>query len=147
MHKKYDIEIAVGIFVLVGILALGYLSVRLGKLDVVGTGGYTVYAEFTNAGGVKPGSGVEIAGVEIGKVRRLKLVNNAARVELWINKNINLQDDVIATIKTKGLIGEKFIQIAPGGSDRLITDGGKIRETESAIDIEELVSKYVFGKV
>jgi phospholipid/cholesterol/gamma-HCH transport system substrate-binding protein len=147
MHKKYDLEIAVGIFVLIGVLALGYLSVRLGKLEVVGTAGYTVYAEFANAGGVKSGTGVEIAGVEIGKVKSVKLVNYAARAELWINKGVKLQDGVIAAIKTKGLIGEKYIQIMPGGSERFIVDGGRIRETESAIDIEELVSKYVFGKV
>ncbi len=137
----------VGIFVLLGVLALGFLSIRLGKLDVVGKAGYTVYAEFTNAGGIKTGDNVEIAGVEIGKVKSILLVNYTARTELWIKKGVNLQDDVIATIKTKGLIGEKFIQVTPGGSERLLTDGGKIRDTQSAIDIEELLSKYVFGKV
>ena len=147
MKKKYDMELMVGIFVLLGVLALGFLSIRLGKLDVVGRAGYTVYAEFTNAGGIKTGDNVEIAGVEIGKVKSILLVNYTARAELWIKKGVNLQDDVIATIKTKGLIGEKFIQVTPGGSERLLTDGGKIRDTQSAIDIEELLSKYVFGKV
>ncbi len=147
MNKKYDVELMVGIFVLLGVLALGFLSIRLGKLDVVGKAGYTVYAEFTNAGGIKTGDNVEIAGVEIGKVKSILLVNYTARTELWIKKGVNLQDDVIATIKTKGLIGEKFIQVTPGGSERLLTDGGKIRDTQSAIDIEELLSKYVFGKV
>jgi phospholipid/cholesterol/gamma-HCH transport system substrate-binding protein len=147
MNKKYDVELMVGTFVLLGVLALGFLSIRLGKLDVVGKAGYTVYAEFTNAGGIKTGDNVEIAGVEIGKVKSILLVNYTARTELWIKKGVNLQDDVIATIKTKGLIGEKFIQVTPGGSERLLTDGGKIRDTQSAIDIEELLSKYVFGKV
>lgn len=147
MQKKFDVELAVGIFVLIGILALGYLSIRLGKLEVVGGGGYTVYAEFTNAGGIKPGSVVEVAGVEIGKVKSIRLDNYAARAELWIQRDINIQEDAIASIKTKGLIGEKFIQISPGGSEKYVSNGGKIRETESAIDIEELISKYVFGKV
>jgi phospholipid/cholesterol/gamma-HCH transport system substrate-binding protein len=147
MNKKYDIEVAVGIFVLLGILALGFMSIRLGKLEVVGSGGYTVYAEFTNAGGVKSGASVEIAGVEIGKIKSVRLSNYTAKAELWINKGVKLQDDVIASIKTKGLIGEKYIQITPGGSERTLQEGGKIRETESAVDIEELVSKYVFGKV
>ena len=147
MHRKHDFELTVGIFVLLGILALGYLSIKLGKLDVVGSGGYTVYAEFSNAGGVKPGSVIEIAGVEIGKVRGVRLANYSAQAELWIHKDIKLQEDVIASIRTKGLIGEKYIQINPGGSETYIKDGGKIRETESAVDIEELVSKFVFGKV
>ncbi|HTZ17848.1 MAG TPA: outer membrane lipid asymmetry maintenance protein MlaD [Dissulfurispiraceae bacterium] len=149
MQRKFDLELAVGIFVLIGILSLGYLSIRLGKLEVVGTGGYTVYAEFTNAGGIKSGSVIEIAGVEIGKVKNISLdLNNySARADFLIYKDIKIQEDAIASIKTKGLIGEKFIQITPGGSDTYLSAGGKIRETESAIDIEELVSKYVFGKV
>jgi phospholipid/cholesterol/gamma-HCH transport system substrate-binding protein len=147
MHRKHDFELTVGIFVLLGILALGYLSIKLGKLDVVGSGGYTVYAAFSNAGGVKPGSAIEIAGVEVGKVRGVRLVNYSAQAEFWIHKDVKLQEDSIATIKTKGLIGEKFIQINPGGSETYLQDGEKIRETESAVDIEELVSKFVFGKV
>ena len=147
MKKAIDLDLAVGVFVLCGILALGYMSVKLGKLEVIGSGGYTVYAEFTNAGGVKAGASVEIAGVEIGKVKSVGLANYAARTELWINKGVVLQEDAIAAIRTKGLIGEKYIQVTPGGSERILSQGGKIRQTESAVDIEELVSKYVFGKV
>lgn len=147
MQKKFDIEIAVGIFVLVGILSLGYLSIKLGKLEVIGARGYTVYAEFTNAGGIKPGSSIEIAGVEIGKVKSIRLDNYAALAEFWINKNVRIQEDAIVQIKTKGLIGEKYIQIMPGGSERFVGGGGRLTETEAPIDIEELISKYVFGKV
>ncbi len=147
MQKKFDLELAVGIFVLIGILSLGYLSIRLGKLEVVGARGYNIYADFSNAGGIKPGAVIEIAGVEIGKVKSVTLNNYAARADFQINKGIKIQDDSIASIKTKGLIGEKFVQITPGGSDTFLAPGGKIGETESAIDIEELVSKYVFGKV
>lgn len=147
MKKKFDVEIAVGMFVLLGILALGFMSIKLGKLEALGADGYTVYAEFSNAGGLKPGSSVEIAGVVIGRVKSVRLSNYAANIELWINKDVALQEDVIAAIKTKGLIGEKYIMVKPGGSERLLSANGKIRETESAVDIEELVSKYVFGKV
>jgi phospholipid/cholesterol/gamma-HCH transport system substrate-binding protein len=147
MKRRFDVELAVGVFVLIGILALAYLTVKLGKLEVVGGGGYTVYAEFSNAGGVKSGASIEIAGVEIGKVKGVALSNYAAKVELWINEGVVLQDDCIASIKTKGLIGEKYIQLTPGGSEQIIADRGVIRQTESAVDIEELVSKYVFGKV
>lgn len=147
MQKKIDLELTVGIFVLIGIFALGYLSIKLGKLEVVGSAGYTLYAEFANAGGIKPGSVIEVAGVEIGKVRSIRLDNYSAVASLWINKSVKIQSDAIASIKTKGLIGEKYVQLAPGGSEMYLTDGGKIGETESALDVEELISKYVFGKI
>lgn len=146
--KKLNIEVVVGFFLLLGILSLAYLSIRLAKLEVVGGSGQVVYAEFEKAGGVKSGAVVEIAGVEVGKVRSIRLNENyEALVELSIDKEVQLQKDVIASIKTKGIIGEKYIQLTPGGSEKFIDNGGKIRETESAIDIEELVSKYVFGDV
>lgn len=146
--KKFDLELAVGFFLVIGILALGYISVKLGKLEVLGQSGYVVSAAFAKAGGVKAGAGVEIAGVEIGKVKSIRLDSNyQAFVELVIKPDVRLQEDAIASVRTKGLIGEKYIQISPGGSEQLIADGGRIRETESAIDIEELISKYAFGTV
>ena len=145
--KKANIELAVGLFVLIGILSIGYLSVKLGKLEVMGGRGYTVYAEFAKAGGIKPGAVVEIAGVEVGTIKSIHLYNYQALIELALDDTIQLQEDAIASIKTKGLIGEKFIQITPGGSEKILPVGGKIRDTESAVDIEELISKYVFGKV
>lgn len=145
--RRFDLELAVGFFVLIGIFALGYISIKLGKLEVIGGSGYAVYAEFEKSGGIKAGSIVEIAGVEVGKVKSIRLNNYQALVELTIHKDVKLQEDAIASIKTKGLIGEKYIQISPGGSDRLISHGGRIRDTESAVDLEELISKYVFGEV
>jgi phospholipid/cholesterol/gamma-HCH transport system substrate-binding protein len=145
--KESNVELAVGFFLLVGIIALAYISVKLGKLEVLGKPGYTVFAEFDNDGGIKTGASVEIAGVPIGKVNTIRLADYQAVVELDIYRNVKLQEDSIASIKTKGLIGEKYIQITPGGSEKLIANRGKIRETESAVDIESLISKYVFGKV
>lgn len=146
--KKFDLELAVGVFLLIGMMSLAYISIKLGKLEVIGNSGYTVYAEFVKSGGVKNGAVVEIAGVQIGKIKSIKLNGDyLAHVEMVINKDIKLQDDAIASIKTKGLIGEKYIEITPGGSDKGVSDGGKLRETESAVDIEELISKYAFGKV
>jgi phospholipid/cholesterol/gamma-HCH transport system substrate-binding protein len=146
--KKLDLEFAVGFFLLIGILCLGYIAVKLGKLEVIGGDYYTVYADFTKAGSIKPGSSVEIAGVGVGKVKSVLLDKDyQAHVGLQINSQVKLQEDAIASVKTKGLIGENYIQITPGGSDKMLADGGKIRETESAVDIEELISKYVFGKV
>ena len=146
--KKINLELAVGFFVLIGILCFGYLSIKLGRLEFFGKGRYIVHAEFVKAGGIKPGAVVEIAGVEVGKVKSVMLDKNyQATISLLIRKDVKIQEDAIASIKTKGLIGEKYVEIAPGGSDKLIPDGGKIKETESAIDIEELISKYIFGKV
>ena len=86
--------------------------------------------------------------MEVGKVKSLQLDKNyQALIEFSINGDVKIQEDAIVSVKTKGLIGEKYVQITPGGSDKVIPEGGKIRETESALDIEELISKYVFGKV
>lgn len=146
--KKFDLEFAVGVFLLIGILCLGYISVKLGRLELLGGERYVLYAEFGKAGGIKSGSSIEIAGVEVGKVKSIVLDKDyQALVGLEIAKRVKIQEDAIASIKTKGLIGEKFVEITPGGSDKIIPDGGKIRETESAIDVEDLIAKYAFGKV
>ena len=144
---KVDKELAAGFFLLLGILSLVYISVRLGRLEVIGGKGYSLYAEFEKAGGIKPGAIVEIAGVKVGRIKSIRLVDYRALVELTVSKDIEIQEDAIASIKTKGLIGEKYLQITPGGSDTILQHGGKIRETESAIDIDEIIAKYIFGKV
>ena len=146
--KRSVLDISVGIFVLVGILALGWLSVRLGRIDLFGSSGYAVTADFPSVGGLKAGSAVEIAGVEIGRVDSIILDKDyQARVRMTVRPDVKLQDDSIASIKTKGLIGERYIRINPGGSDRLIPPNGRIKEVEPPVDFEELLSKYIFGKV
>ena len=145
--KKLDLELAVGIFLLAGILSLGYLSVKLGKLEVWGRKGYEVHAVFSNSGGLKPGSGIVIAGVDVGQVKSIRLQDYQAQVVMNLPSNVKIQEDAIASIKTKGLIGEKYIEITPGGSEKAIEPGGKIRETQPSVDLEELLSKYIFGKI
>ena len=145
--ERTRINVAVGLFVLIGILALGYLSIKLGRVSFLGGGGYEVTADFPSVGGLKPGSTVEIAGVEIGRVEAINLVEYQARVTLRINSGVKLQEDSIASIKTKGLIGEKYLRISPGGSEKTIPPKGRIREVEAPVDFEELLSKYIFGKV
>ncbi len=142
-----QIEIGVGVFMLVGIAALAYLSVNLGKVNLFGTRGYTVYADFPTVGGLKSGASVEIAGVPIGRVESIRLNDYEARVTMQIGKDVKLQDDAIVSIKTKGLIGEKFVAINPGGSDKLVAPGGRLREVEAPVDLEELIAKYAFGKL
>ncbi len=145
--RRSALDVAVGVFVLVGILALGWLSVRLGRVDLWSSAGYTVTADFPTVGGLKTGSSIEIAGVEIGRVDGITLSDYQARVIMTIKPAIKLQEDAIASIKTRGLIGEKYIKINPGGSEKLIKPNGRITEVEPPVDIEELISKYVFGKV
>lgn len=148
--EKARLETIVGIFVLVGILCLAYLSINLGKLELLGGDSYEVSANFDSISGLRNGASVEIAGVEVGRVDRVELDPKAgytAKVTLRINSGIELQDDVIASVRTRGIIGDKFVQLKPGGSDRLLKDGGRIREAESAIDFESLISKFIHGKV
>lgn len=145
--QRSSVNIAVGIFVVLGVLALGYLSIKLGRVSFLPGGGYTVLVDFPSVGGLKPGASVEIAGVEIGRVQSISLADYQARVVLRVDTDVKLQEDAIASIKTKGLIGEKYIRISPGGSERLIPDGGRLREVEAPVDFEELLSKYIFGKV
>lgn len=145
--KKFDLELTVGLFIIAGIICLGYLSIKLGKMEIVGERGYEIYGVFSNVGGLKNGSSVEIAGVKVGRVKSVTLYNYQARVVLNLPKNVKLQEDAIVSIKTKGLIGEQYVEITPGGSEKIIKPGGQIRETQSAVDLEELISKFVFGKI
>ena len=145
--ERAKVNLAVGCFVLLGVLALGYLSIKLGRVSWLGGGGYDVTADFPSVGGLKAGSTVEIAGVEVGRVESIRLADYQARVVLRLESGVTLQEDSIASIKTKGLIGEKYIRISPGGSDTLIKPSGRIREVEAPVDLEELLSKYIFGKV
>ncbi|MCK4378481.1 MAG: outer membrane lipid asymmetry maintenance protein MlaD [Deltaproteobacteria bacterium] len=146
--KSLNLELAVGVFMLVGLLAVAYLAINLGGIDLFG-GNYTkVYAQFDSVSGLKKGSRVEIAGVLVGKVDKISLnQDDMATVELLIFPEVKLQTDVIASIKTQGIIGDKFIKISPGGDDSHLGDGDQITETESVIDLEDLISKYVFGDV
>ncbi len=145
--KKFDVELCVGLFMILGILCLGYLSIGLGNLEVLGSQGYEVEAVFSNGGGIKPDSSVVIAGVEIGRVKKVSLDDYQALVVMDLAPDVEIQEDAIASIKTRGLIGDKFIEITPGGSEEVIGPGGKIRDTQSAVDFEALISNYVFGKL
>lgn len=147
--KNASIETAVGIFVLIGIVCIGYLTVKLGKMEWFGNDQYPVLAQFQSVSGLKAGAHVEIAGVEIGKVESITLepVRQVAVVKMRIRNGVELSEDVIASVKTAGMIGDKYIKLAPGGSETLLQPGGMITETESAVDLEDLISKYVFGDV
>jgi phospholipid/cholesterol/gamma-HCH transport system substrate-binding protein len=145
--KRFDIELTVGLFIVAGLFCLGYLSIRFGNMEIFGSRGYEVQATFANSGGLKVGSGIVIAGVDVGHVRSVTLENYQAHVTLDLPWNVKIQEDAIASIRTKGLLGEKFIEITPGGSDKAIPPGGRIRETQPPVDLEQLISNYLFGKI
>ena len=144
--KRATIEMAVGLFLVAGFLSFIYLTVKLGDIEYFADETYQVKASFNSISGLKEGALVEIAGVKVGKVTSIQLNNDEyeAEVLLEINKGVKLQDDSIAAIRTAGIIGDRFVNIKPGGSDIYIEDGDELEETESAISLEELVSKYMF---
>jgi phospholipid/cholesterol/gamma-HCH transport system substrate-binding protein len=144
--RKITTETFVGLFLIAGLLCLAYLSIKLGDLNVFGKKEYVIKARFSNIAGLKEGSDVEIAGVKIGRVSKIYLDNYQAIVELLIKPDVKIQDDSIATIRTQGIIGDKYVKIMPGASDEYIKPNGTISETESSIELEELVSKYIFEK-
>ena len=134
----------------VGIICLGYLSIRLGKLELFGGNHYLVSADFDSVAGLKSGASVEIAGVEVGRVEGISLdpqQTGRARVQLKMRRGVKLQEDIIASVRTRGIIGDRYVLLKPGGSETLIGPGGAIRETESAVDLEELFSKFVHGQL
>jgi phospholipid/cholesterol/gamma-HCH transport system substrate-binding protein len=143
--KPSYLEFIVGVFLALGLLCLAYLSVKVARREFIRSDGYDVKAVFSNCSGLRPGSPVMIAGVEVGRVKSIGLQEYEARVDMAIQQGIVLQRDAIASIKTKGLIGEKYVDITPGGDPEKIKPGGFIRDTEPAMDMEGLISKYVHG--
>ena len=147
--KKYSKETVVGIFVVVGLFCIGYMTVKLGNVGFLGENKYTLTARFNTVTGLRVGNPINMLGLEIGRVAKFSMdqENQQAIVLLEINKGIEIFDDAIASIKTEGLIGDKYISIDAGGGGDLLADGDSITETESPTDIMELVSKYAFGDV
>jgi phospholipid/cholesterol/gamma-HCH transport system substrate-binding protein len=144
--KKINLEIVVGAFLLAGFISFSWLAVKMGDINPFQNETYPVTARFTSISGLKEGSTIELAGVVVGKVSQIELDagDYEAVVHLNIDKLIELTDDSIASIRTSGIIGDKFIKLTPGGSDIMLAAGDEIEETESAISLEELVSKYIF---
>jgi phospholipid/cholesterol/gamma-HCH transport system substrate-binding protein len=139
-------EISVGIFMMVGIACLVYLSVNMGNVDLFGSDSYIIDARFGSIEGLEVAASVEIAGVPVGKVKRITLEDNEALVQMEIKKGTKITDDTIASIRTKGVIGDKFVKLSIGGSDDYLEENDSLMDTESAISLEELVSKYIFEK-
>ena len=125
------------------------MAVKLGNVSLVGDNTKTYYAPFSTVSGLRVGNSVEMLGMEIGRVAAFQMDQEKlqAIVTIQVDKKVEVYDDAIASIKTAGLIGDKFINIDPGGGGDLLADGDTIIETESPVDLGELISKYAFGDV
>jgi phospholipid/cholesterol/gamma-HCH transport system substrate-binding protein len=147
MKKLLDVELATGFFLVLGLLALGYLSISLARMEFVGQGGYTLFARFSSVEGLKAGAVVEVAGVEVGRVKSIDLQDYRARVCLSVRDSLKVPEDTIVSIRTKGLLGERYVRLSPGGSETYLKSGGELFETEAPINLEELIANFVFGKI
>lgn len=145
--NKYAMETTVGVFFFVGLLLIGIMTVKLGHVSFFGDKTYPLSARFTSVTGLRVGSPVYIFGIEVGRVERLTMdqKDRKAAVEVQIKQGIEVYDDAIATIKTEGLIGDKYLGIDPGGAGELLKPGGTITETQPDLDLADLIGKYAFG--
>jgi phospholipid/cholesterol/gamma-HCH transport system substrate-binding protein len=147
--KRYAMETAVGIFVVFGLLCVGYMTVELGHVSLFGDGSYPLFARFTSVAGLRAESNVTMYGIKVGRVEGLAMDQDKqmAMVELRIQRGVKIYDDAIASIKTEGLIGDRYVSIDPGGGGEVLKPGGIIIETQPPVDISELIGKYAFGDV
>ena len=147
--KKYSKETVVGIFVVIGLACIGYMTVKLGNVGFFGDNTYSLYANFSTVTGLREGNPVNMLGLEIGRVEKFTMdqENQQVLVQFKINKGIEVYDDAIASVKTEGLIGDKYVAVDPGGGGDLLADGDTITDTNSPTDIMDLISKYAFGDV
>lgn len=143
MYATRTTQLVVGIFAILGIIALAILSLSLGKITLLPRPGYTLYASFDNISGLKTGDQVQLAGVQVGKIVGIGLKDMRARVAMRIDDGVQIDADAIAAIKTSGIIGDKYMSIALGPSDRILRDGDTIRHTESAFVLEDAIGQLI----
>jgi phospholipid/cholesterol/gamma-HCH transport system substrate-binding protein len=146
--NRFNVETAVGLFLVLGFLCFAWLSVRLGDVNLFGHRSYEIRASFGSISGLKEGAVIEIAGVRIGKVSGIQLDPGfyEAIVSMDIDREVKIAEDSIASIRTAGIIGDRYVDISPGGAESYLRPGDEIKETESAINLEELLGKYIFEK-
>lgn len=145
-NNRRRIELLVGVFIVIGVACISYIAINLGDISMFGRDQYELKARFTSSSGLRKGAYVEAAGVRIGIVRDITFIPDEylAEVTMAIDNHVEVQEDASASISTAGIIGDKFIKITPGGLDDILEPGEEILETEPSINLEELISKYVF---
>jgi len=147
--KKYAMETTAGIFVVIGLFCIAYMTVKLGHVSFLGEDTYPLYAKFTTVSGLRAGSPVDMLGIEVGRVERITMdqKNQMAVVEMRIKEGVQVYGDAIASIKTEGLIGDKYLSVEPGGAEELLKPGGTIIQTQPPVDFVDIIGKYAFGEV
>lgn len=147
--KQTRLELFVGIFVVLGIAAVAYLAIKLGSGSLVSGDTYLIEARFANAGGLHSGSSVHLAGVSVGRVDAVRVdpADYSAIATLRIPTALRLPTDSMASIKTTGLIGDKYVLLSPGADETYLEPGARITMTESSVDLESLIGKTAFGSV
>jgi len=149
MMKRTTIDLWVGLFVVGGLVALLVLALKVGNATTVSASqGYRVTAEFDNIGGLKPRAPVKSAGVVVGRVESIGFDNKkfVARVTLRIDRAYQFPTDTTASILTSGLLGEQYIGLDGGGDDKILQDGDQMKLTQSAMVLERMISRFLYGK-
>ena len=141
--KKTNVEIIVGLFLCVGLLCMTYISVKLGNVNFFNNDYYPLQASFSSVAGLKKDTSVEISGVQVGRVKSIHLEDYQAIVNLLIRNGIEVQDDAIASIRTKGILGDQYIEILPGASDTVLESGEIIMDTEPPFDLLSILKNFV----
>ena len=147
--RKSAIDVWVGLFVAVGMLAMLFLALKVGNMSAVSfTPTYTVSARFDNIGGLKPRAPVKSAGVVVGRIADIRFDDTSyqATVTMTIEKIYKFPKDSSAKILTSGLLGEQYIGLEAGGDDQMLADGGMITQTQSAVVLENLISRLLYNK-
>ncbi|MGZ3569489.1 MAG: MlaD family protein [Thermodesulfobacteriota bacterium] len=147
--KSYRHETVAGIFVLIGLVCVGYMTVKLGRVKLLSHDSYPLYARFSSVSGLRAGNPVEMLGIQIGEVTDFKLdqEKQVVMAEFKIREGIKVYEDAIASIKTSGLIGDRYVSLDAGGSGPILKPGGVITQTESPPDLSDLIGKYAFGDI
>jgi phospholipid/cholesterol/gamma-HCH transport system substrate-binding protein len=145
-EQRLKVEVTVGLFLLLGLICVSWLAIRLGDISMFDRDQYQVIARFTSASGLRQGAYVEAGGVRVGIVDSIGFDSERylAVVTMSIDRSVPISEDAMASIRTAGIIGDKFVKITPGGAEETLTSGMEILETEPSISLEELISKYIF---
>ena len=135
-------EARVGIFVVVGLILLTYFTFRISKSGGVGSRGYRLSADFETVAGLDPKSDVKMAGVPVGKVEEIRLVDGRPRLVLRIDEGVKVPEDSVVSVQSQGLLGEKYVEVSPGkAGDRPLADGGRIANVAPSPSMDEIVKK------
>jgi len=139
-------DLAVGAFVLAGLLAIAYLALQVGGLTLKREGGLVLFATFDDVGGLTPRAPVRISGVRVGQVETIDLDDDLrARVKLDLQDDLEISVDSAASIRTAGLLGDQFIALEPGAEDEVLGFGEQFSFTENAINLDKLIGTLVHG--